>query len=70
VVKCKDHVCILHASDTYFQAYRNEGFDAGLKSAKDITSELGVEQSFCVKRHVSRTNHLMKLNGGSNLPSR
>jgi hypothetical protein len=40
---------------TYFQAYRNEGFAASLKSAKDIASELGVEQSFRVKRHASRT---------------
>jgi hypothetical protein len=27
---------------TYFQAYKNEGFVANLKSAKDIASELGV----------------------------
>jgi hypothetical protein len=40
---------------TYFQAYRNEGFDAGLKTAKDIASELGVDQSFRVKRQASRT---------------
>jgi hypothetical protein len=40
---------------TYFQAYRNEGFVADLKSAKDIASELGVEQSFRVKHHASRT---------------
>jgi hypothetical protein len=45
---------------TYFQAYRNEGFAAGLKSANDIASELGVVQSFRVKHHASRTKQFDK----------
>jgi hypothetical protein len=39
---------------THFETYRNKGFDVALKTAKDIASGMGVEQSFRVKRHASR----------------
>jgi hypothetical protein len=39
---------------THIETYRNKGFDVALKTAKDIASGLGVEQSFRVKRHASR----------------
>jgi hypothetical protein len=45
----------IEGMQTYFQTYRNEGFASSLKRAKDIASQLGVEPSFPIKRHASRT---------------
>ena len=40
---------------TFFNNYRNVGFASSLHSAKEITSGLGVESSFPIKRRTSRT---------------
>jgi hypothetical protein len=48
---------------THFETYRNKGFDVALKTAKDIASGLGVEQSFRVRRHTSRKKQLTFLDG-------
>ena len=39
---------------TYFDTYREEGFDSSVIIAKEIVAEMGVEPSFPVKRRVSR----------------
>jgi hypothetical protein len=44
----------IESMPTHFKTYRNKGFDVALKTAEDISSGLGVEQSFRVNRHASR----------------
>ncbi|CAA0831518.1 hAT family dimerisation domain [Striga hermonthica] len=42
---------------TYFQKYREDGFDASIETAKSIASSIGIELKFPTKRQAKRKKH-------------
>ena len=47
---------------SYFQKYREEGFDASIKTTKSIASSMDVEPKFPTKRQGKRKKHFDELN--------
>jgi hypothetical protein len=47
---------------SYFQKYREEGFNASIEAAKSIASSMDVEPKFPTKRHVKRKKHFDEQN--------
>ena len=47
---------------SYFQKYREEGFDASIKTAKCIASSMDVELKFPTNRQGKRKKHFDELN--------
>ena len=45
---------------SYFQKFRNEGFDSSIEIAKAIASDMDIEPTFPIKRQGKRKRNLMK----------